>query len=327
MRVEEMRTPAGRVIKIRVDRMTAVVFGVDNRPEVVRLQGRETMEQPVPAVLFVGADFGVAVLPDTFHLVENRGNRLRIPYKSHTGQVHHVGIASPSASDSFPVYVRHCRDVRAFIASDDGRVAFRYMVVSTELPRMDTVALRVRHPDAQILVVKAPAPTTEQGKVDATKVRASDLVQTDHGKTLSGNPVFRARIHLRLLELDRVRDLIGADDMTPDELDFIRTFLDLMIRNDQNRAELVAARPELEELARLYRAAGVVLRGDRPGLEEALQELSPDGARRLSTFAGVRSAVQKTDRVAGLELWVMQILLDQAVARSSGPTSGSEVSA
>ena len=321
MRVEEeLRTPAGRVVKIRLDRMTAVVFGQDNRPEVVRLRGRETMEQPVPGILFVGEDFGVAVQPESFHLVENRGNRLRIPYKSHTGQIHHVGIANPSAADAFPVYVRHCRNVRDFIGMDDGRVTFGYMVVSSELPRMDTVALRVRHPDAQILVVKAPAPSAgEQGRVDGSKVRASDLAHTERGKSLTGNPVFRARIHLRLLELDLVRDLIGASEISPDEVDFICTFLDLMIRNDQNRTELTAAKPELEELAHLFRAAALVLRRDRTGLEAALGTLTGDGAKRLAIQAGARSLAQSGDKVAELQYWAMQILLDQTVARLEGP--------
>ncbi len=310
MNVDELRTPGGRIVKVRPDRLTAVVFGADNRPEVVQTHGRETMEQPVPAVLFVGPEFGPALAADTFHLVENRSGRLRIPYHGPGGQVQHVGIACPSSSDAFPVYVRHCRQVRDFISSDDSRVAFRYMVVSSDLPRMDTVALRVRYPDAQILVVRAPAGGGEAGRVDASRVRASDLAQTEQGRALSGNPVFRARIHLRLLELDRVRDLIGADAITAEEVDFIRTFLDLMVRNEQNRTELAAAKADLVDLTSLYRGAALVLRRDRAGLEALRSELAKDDALRLATLAGVRSGQAKGDRAAELEYWAIQILLE-----------------
>lgn len=312
MRVEELRTPGGRVVKIRLDRMTAVVFGSDNKPEVVRHKGRESMEQPIPAILFVGADFKAALEVEVFRLVENRGGRLRIPYKTAAGQVQQVGIACASASDAFPVFVRHCDTVKDFLAADNGTVAFQYMVVSSELARMDTVALRVRYPDAQILVVKAPTPAADTHKMDASKVRASDLAKTEQGRALSGNPVFLARIHLRLLELDRVRELLTSVPIGPEEVDFVRTFLDLMIRNDQNRSELAAARGELDALNRLYEAAALLLRRDSAGLRTRLEALGPKDRGRLALLAGRRSDLEDSDKVAELEYWGLQILLEKA---------------
>ncbi len=257
----ELTTPAGLVIKVKSGKYSCIVFR-ENRPEIPKSEER-SMEQLVPSILFIGAQFEMAIPVGQFVLVGNRNFRLQVPYRRLPNRtVRHLTLSTTSASDQFPVLVQHYDSARAFHSKDGG--TYRFIVADDEVPRVDLVALKVKNHDAQILILhpeeKVAAKTAE---VDISKIRARDLVASGAVAEEGGNPVFLARVHLRNLDLDRVKELVIAHTMTEQENTFIRTFLQLMIKNEQAKPDLVLVKPQLQQLDELYRLIAQADASDR----------------------------------------------------------------
>ncbi|PJZ86799.1 hypothetical protein CH368_20140, partial [Leptospira levettii] len=144
-------------------------------------------------------------------------------------------------------------------------------VVDEEIPRSDMVSFKIRYPSMNILVIKkrintsaeSQSPKTEESKdkgvVDYDKVRATDVAKNQNLNTYSENPVFLARIHLRAMELDKVKQLLLDFHLSSDDVMFIRTFLDVMIKNEYKKPELDTVKPQLIAMNEAFRLAVLIL--------------------------------------------------------------------
>lgn len=257
----ELTTAAGLVIKVKPGKYSCIVFK-ENRPEIPKSEER-SMEQLVPSILFIGAQFEMAIPVGQFVLVANRNFRLQVPYRRLPNRtVRHLTLATTSASDQFPVIVQHYDSARTFHSRDGS--AYRFIVADDEVPRVDLVALKVKNHDAQILILHPEEKVAQKtADVDISKIRARDLVASGAAAEEGGNPVFLARIHLRNLDLDRVKELVVAHPMTGQENTFIRTFLQLMIKNEHGKQDLALVKGQLEQLDELYRLIAQAEASDR----------------------------------------------------------------
>ena len=95
----------------------------------------------------------------------------------------------------------------------------------------------------------------------------------------SENPVFLARIHLRNLELDKVKQLLFDFNLKGEDIIFIRTFLDVMIKNVNNKEELNANRDKVKVLDEIFRLAVLIINHAEADFELELEKgLSKDVA-------------------------------------------------
>lgn len=252
------------------------------------------MEQNVPFVAFIGPEFRMVLPEGRLHLVANRQGRIAIPYElGPESRQRFINLSCASVSDEFPVQVQSYPGVKQFISKAGEGHPYRYVVLEKSVLRIDMVTLKVKNPNARILILKdEPAPVKpaprKADELKADRVRATDLARTTApGPEFSNNPVFNARIHLRNLELDRVKDLLNEFEMSAEEIEFIRTFLGLMIRNEQSKSELVPYRERLEKMDELYRLSARVVSRDQIAFEQELErgidpEVAVDLARLIA---------------------------------------------
>ncbi len=257
----EERTRGGYLVKIKPARLVCIVF-IQNKPETSALD--KSMEQPIPAIVFIGKHFKLGLPAGDISLVPSRAGKLVVPYGLTTapGQKN-LSLSCGSASDQFPVLVKQYESPRQFLSGEGSGHPFRYLVLDQSVARLDMVTLKVKNPEAQILIVqenKSPGFQPEK-KVNTDTVRATDLVEEGGAGELSRNPVFMARLYLRNLNLDQVRQLLLDFDLRAEEVEFIRTFLQIMIKNEHNKQELAMFRDQLEILNDLYRLCGIILSG------------------------------------------------------------------
>ena len=273
----ELVTRAGHVIKVKPARSTCIVY-MDNEPEVVQLAGgRSTMDQVVPFVVFLGEDFQLRLDPGHVELVDSRRGRVAIPYALGGGPDRFISISCHSRVDQFPVQVQHYPSVKQFMAREGEGHPYRYMVLDQNISRIDMVTLKVKNPDARILILREEVrqevkPKPRASELAPDRVRATDLAGGGGGSEFSNNPVFNARVHLRNLHLDRVKNLLNEFDMSVEEIEFIRTFLGIMIKNDQQKSELAEFEAELRRIDELYRLSARIVARDQDGFEQELEQ-------------------------------------------------------
>jgi len=310
----ELTTEAGYLIKVKPARRTAIVY-IGTEPEVIQTVRKQTMEQPAPFVLFIGPDFRMELPTGRLSLVENRRGRLAIPYQMRSSAERKIlTISCASQADQFPCQVQHYEGVRQFIAREGEGHPYRFIVVEQSVPRIDMVTLKVKNPDARILILRQEEKQARRSaaELDHERLRATDLAGTGGGREHSANPVFNARIHLRNLNLDQVKQLLLDHEMSAEEIQFVRTFLQIMIRNEHGKPELNAVQPELQRLDELYRLAALVIIGEITGFEQELERgvesaVAPDLMKLIS-----RKRSAAPDKEREIQYWEWEYRLQKA---------------
>ncbi|WP_411821370.1 hypothetical protein [Leptospira sp. 'Mane'] len=269
---EERKTPGGYLVKVRLSKMTYVVF-TDIGPEVPKGSKNNSIVVLVPKVGFFGEDFDLS----HFHsgelsFVNVKAGKMVIPYQhGFSNEIKTIFLGTGSQSDALPVIIYHYRNKEELMRAWETGEQVQYLVVDEEIPRSDMVTFKIRYPSLNILVIKKKINTAatesqastgskeDKGIVDYEKVRATDVTKNQNLNMFSENPVFLARIHLRNMELDKVKQLLLDFHLSSQDVSFIRTFLDVMIRNEYDKEELEAAKEKLKAMNEAFRLAVLIL--------------------------------------------------------------------
>ncbi|TGN19729.1 hypothetical protein [Leptospira idonii] len=272
---EERKTPGGFLVKVRLSKMTYVVF-TDHGPEVPKGAKNNSIVAIVPKVGFFGEDFDIS----HFHLgelsfVNVKAGKMVIPYQhGFSNEIKTIYLGTGSQSDALPVVIYHYRNKEELMRAWESGEQVQFLVVDEEIPRSDMVTFKIRYPSLNILVIKKRINTSaesqqvsqkggaeekDKGIVDYDKVRATDVAKNQNLNMYSENPVFLARIHLRSMELDKVRQLILDFHLSSQDVTFIRTFLDVMIRNENQKPELETFKDKLIAMNEAFRLAVLIL--------------------------------------------------------------------
>jgi hypothetical protein len=297
---EERKTPAGFLVKVRLTKLTYVVF-TPKGPEVPKGAKNNSIIVPVPRVVFLGDDFNLSHFRlGELSFVNVKSGKLVIPYQ-HGGSrdIKTIYLNSGSDSDILPVIIFHYNFVKDIMTATEQGIEFHHIVADESLLKNDMVTLKIRYPTVNILILKkkinvayenkSPASGTAASDVkaefatpvvDADIARAADMASSGSNLNMySENPVFLARIHLRNLELDKVKQLLFDFNLKGEDIIFIRTFLDVMIKNVNNKEELNANRDKVKVLDEIFRLAVLIINHAEADFELELEKgLSKDVA-------------------------------------------------
>jgi hypothetical protein len=304
---EERKTPGGFLVKVRLAKMTYVVF-TDNGPEVPRGAKNNSIVVNVPKVAFLGDDFHLTHFRlGELSFVNVKSGKLVIPYQhSSSNEIKTIFLNTGSNSDILPVLIHHFPKKEGLIAAYDKGESFHHLVIDEDIPRSDMVSLKIRYPMMNILVIKKKLgiaqekkeePTKDSKVVDVNKVRAADLANS--GTNIPQNPVFLARIHLRNLELDKIKNLVIEHNLTSQDIAFIRTFLDVMIKNEYEKEELRLYHDRLKDLNEALRLVILILDFRVEELEVELAKgfmKRPIALTLIPVLARIQDSVKDTDK-------------------------------
>lgn len=273
---EERKTPGGFLVKVRLSKMTYVVF-TEAGPEVPKGAKNNSIVSLVPKVGFFGEDFDLS----HFHLgelsfVNVKTGKMVIPYQhGFSNEIKTIYLGTGSQSDVLPVVIHHFRNKEELMHSWEKGEQVQYLVVDEEIPRGDMVTFKIRYPSLNILVIKkrintsaeaqavskqmGQSPSAKGDVVDYNKVRATDVAKNSNLNMYSENPVFLARIHLRNMELDKVKQILLDFKLGAQDVSFIRTFLDVMIKNENAKPELETMKGQLIALNEAFRLSVQIL--------------------------------------------------------------------
>lgn len=287
---EERKTPAGFLVKVRLDKMTYVVFKPMG-PEIPKGAKNNSIIVPVPRVVFLGEDFNLSHFRfGEMCFVNVKASKLMIPYHhGNSRETKFILLNSGSESDNLPVIVNHYITVKELIHAAEQGEEFHHIIADESLVKNDMVTLKIRYPNVNILIlkkkiitvhdskVKQDAPreqTNETPVVDAEKARVNDLTDTNLN-THSQNPVFLARVHLRKLELEKVKQLLFDFNLKTEDIDFIRTFLDVMIKNVNGKEDLEEGKEKVKTLDEIFRLANQIINRNEQEFEIELDKGFP----------------------------------------------------
>lgn len=309
--LQEFRTPAGYFLVVNDEDLTCGVFRgeVGNvTPELIRSTGLT-----VTGVAFLGQDVRPTTTQEGLTVLATRAGAIYVPYVisdpgGRPSEKKGIQLSVKVATDQFPVYVHHFRSAREFVQGLDARAKqfYRIVMMGGDIPRIDVMGVRVALPHARIYQTRPSAAAPEQ---DRSSVRAADLLEQPGGDAMAKNPVYMARVLLRRLDFSGMERLPLNFDLNSQDLEFIRTFLGVMLRNEHGSEELTRHRSGIQQLIVLYDLVAVVLSRDRGRLEEALTAgISPELTQKvLPVVQKQRGAA--TSREEEIALWEFEYRL------------------
>jgi hypothetical protein len=290
---EERKTPNGFLVKVRLGKLTYVVFSPKG-PEVPKGAKSNSIIVNVPRVVFLGDDFNLSHFRlGELSFVNVKSGKLVIPYQ-HGGsrEIKTIFLNSGSESDILPLIIYHFNFVKDISAATEKGIEFQHIVADESLQKNDMVTLKIRYPTVNILLLKKKINTTQSSEarlpvvgnilntnpkveavIDTEKARAADLASSSNNLNMySENPVFLARVHLRNLELDKVKQLLFDFNLKTEDIMFIRTFLDVMIKNTNNKEELTHNKEKVKVLDEIFRLAIMFINHKETEFEHELEK-------------------------------------------------------
>ncbi|MFN3603412.1 MAG: hypothetical protein ACK4UJ_01745 [Leptonema sp. (in: bacteria)] len=208
-----------------------------------------------PFIIFVGQE----ILPqvdefNTVHLLPVKKGVVELYYRiKNVDKTFRVFINIKFLLDFFPVYVRYVSNLKLEynILQKEFKNQFDMIVYSSSLSRLDILNLRIILPKAKYVL--AGTFEIESGsREDWEHYRITDIAQKVGEDYLTKNPVYAARLFLRKLDFDKMYELPFLFHLTSEELNVIRTFLQIMLENKHNSKELTLNKENISHLKLYY---------------------------------------------------------------------------
>ncbi|EHQ04644.1 hypothetical protein [Leptonema illini] len=305
--LREFKTPGGYFLVVDEQSLACGVYRGKMdvvTPEQIRISGVK-----VTGVVFLGAGVQPLVGEEGLSLLPVRSRSIAVPYRAGGDSDRKLlQLNVRVITDQFPVYVRHFSDVRGFLRdlSDLDRKNFRIVILGPDVPRIDSMGVRVAFPHARIFQAKSGS---EQAPPVPARVRAADLIDRPGMDHVSRNPVYMARVFLRRLDYAGMERLPVDYDLSSQDVEFIRAFIDVMFKNDTKNPELSRQHERIGRLSAFFRMIDLVIRKDREGIDREVETgIGNDVASRLLPFLR-KQRERARGREEEIALWELEYRL------------------
>lgn len=282
-----LKTSEGYLVKVDLDRGSCMVTTPSGEVE----SGASGVWQVVPTIIFIGGMFRLEVADDRYVLLDVFNSKMGLPYRIVPGRrVQILSLPCRSSADQFPVFVRLFSRVTEALDSLRKGGRSHFFVLDSAVTREDMLLLRKSRPEVRCVVARSQniffggIPGGDRLDLEGLGGRG---VQ-DRGVEISKNPVFLARLHLREFNLEMLKGLLGSYPVTLEEIEFIRVFIQMALRDESGDSEIRARKKELEGVNELYRLSAILLGGPEGSLDEELDRgIDPEVAADLAAVVEV----------------------------------------
>jgi len=251
----EHKTPKGILIKLYPAKREFLAF--DRNGSSLYADGHNLrLMHKAPSVFFLGERFHVKnTAGEDLSFVKISRGKLVIPYEFQD-EKRYVFIARDEALDVLPVVVKCLRNFNLLANEVKIGRAPDYIIVDTAITRNDIIVIKNLCTAVQVIItgdkpIDADAPPQPGEGIDTT--RATELIKDVNINMLSQNPVFLARVHLRRMDLAKVKQLLLDFDLAEIDAQYILNFVVTMIGKADRDPDLRRERATLELLSNSFR--------------------------------------------------------------------------
>ena len=240
----EEKTPKGYVFKINTVKRQYVLF--NQKGEIIYSDENKTKPfHSMKTIVFIGVYPGDAAIKQPYQLFKIQNASIIIPYMFENNTRHYIFIPCDSYLDVIPCMVEYANDIASFISFVKKGITPDFIIINSELSHDDNAMIQSLCPSSHVEIAgKSVEPPNNDSK------RAADAGNIDIN-LLSNNPVFLARVHLRNLDLPRVKQILLDMDLSESDAQYIIAFLNTMLQHSQ-KEELHKHLEKLNELKRAY---------------------------------------------------------------------------
>lgn len=241
----EEKTPKGYIFKINIVKKQYVVF--NPKGEIIYSNDNKTKPfHTMKTIVFIGLETDSSARKHPYQLLKIQNNSLIVPYTLDDGKKKYLFLPAETILDMIPCITEYFNDTATFVSFVKKGIYPDYIIANKRLSENDIQFISSLSPASHMEIVA----TTPDIRIDDNK-RAVDQMNNIDINLLSQNPVFLARIHLRNLDLVRVKQILLDMDITESDAQYIIAFLSTMIKNS-DKEELGKHAEKLTELKKAY---------------------------------------------------------------------------
>ncbi len=226
----EESTPNGMHLKIILNSWQFLAFDKKGKSIFDEQDGQKLLHH-VPLIIFLGEIFNIKRPFDReYHLLKIRNGDIILPYIDNFDSLtKYVFIPNDKKIDLIPARIMQFRDLPTFIKAVDVNMAPDYIIVDNAITANDEFLVMARYKKEELIHLDA----------DHTLMHADQILpdnappEVDNLNTLSTNPVFLARIHLRVMDFAKVNQLLLDFELTALDTEYIIKFIeDILTKKD-----------------------------------------------------------------------------------------------
>jgi hypothetical protein len=275
----EEKTPKGITIKVILKKWKFIAFD-KNGNSIYAGDDNMNLMHKVPLIIFLGTNFQVKHAHKTdISLLKVSKGELVVPYTfKDTDLKGFLYINYNNKIDQIPARLVSADDMFTLVNWISTGIRPDYIIVDKNITRDDILVIKNRCPTAGVVMAGRDQKIKEEQKhVDEinpeAKRRAVDILKEVDINIISNNPVFLARIHLRKMDLSRVKQLLLDFDLSEIETQYIMSFLDTMLAKSDMVEELKIAKPTLVSLRDSLQFYIYLLRKDDANLKKMIEQI------------------------------------------------------
>lgn len=281
----EEKTPSGYILKILFNKMKFLVFNSRGESFAADKEGRSLLHK-LPSIVFLGGVFVIERdYTKEYSLLKVRDDTIILPYRNIIEKkrkflfIHYVSML-----DIIPARITTVKSYSSMLKDIPSDTEIDYLVVDESLSEIELSVIASRYRPGGIIKV-----FTE--KSDSTRPvqdeKGSDYISIN---TMSENPVFLAAYHLRNMALSNLNQLLLDFDISAFDTQFIIHFINDILENRKNDADVVRNRSMLTDLKNAYNFYLALIIKDDALLKETIE--SETDYRKLSPYKTLVSKVR-----------------------------------
>ncbi|MCU0821554.1 MAG: hypothetical protein MUC95_03660 [Spirochaetes bacterium] len=243
----EEKTPGGITLKVMIKKWNFIAFERDGKV-IYADEAEAKVLHKIPGIVLISDSYQIVRKDDSelaFFKV-NKG-KIIIPYVSiQTNIRKYLFIGSDSNIDLIPLRIKEIKDLSSLIRTKDSTLVPDYVVIDEKITDEDCIIIKNRFPNTMIIELRNETGKGKEDIIDSGLGKGSEEVQGEKNlNIMSNNPVFLARIHLRDMALSKVNQLLLDFDISSLEADYMLKFIENMLENPDNKAEIEQNRLKL----------------------------------------------------------------------------------
>ncbi len=291
----EQKTPKGITIKVLMDKSKFLAFD-QKGGSVYADEIRTRILHEIPIIVFIGEKFNLFKAGnhgDYLFLKILKGKYL-VPFCYGDGKNQkYLFVKSPPVLDLMPARLKIIRSIPELVKEIEAGLKPDILVVDKGITRGDIIIIKNRYPQANVILADEKLDSITVGfpakhaEIPVER-RATDIASEININMMSNNPVFLARLHLRELNLSKVSQLLFDFDLSVNDVEYILSFLNTMLKRADDKEELDRNRPKIESLRASFMFYSHLLSRNEAEIKEMVLV-----AKDLTEVASFRTLIAK----------------------------------
>ena len=281
----EEKTPKGFTLKVIVKKSSFLVFDQSGGTVYSDPEGLKVIHR-IPIIAFLGSTFAIRNRKiSDFTLFKVSKNKIVIPFfMANERDIRYILLDTAETIDMMPVRILLIPSIMSVVREADPNMRPDLFIIDRGITANDVVLVKNRVPGAKVVLADEIARTAGAPREVSSEEmeRAVDEVKSINLNMMSQNPVFLSRVHLRQLDLSKVKQLLLDFDMSVPDAGFIHTFIISMLSKADGDEQLRPQKARLLELAEDFQFYIAVMNRSENDVNAMIDAI--DDQKKISSF-------------------------------------------